>query len=70
MKSTRRTTTENAETTEKKEESRRIDEKSGKPFKLDRGESLSTRVGLLIHRSDATGGKVQQRYERYNAGKL
>jgi len=49
---------------------RRTDEKSGKPFALNKGESLSMRVGILVHRGDVTGGKVKQRYDQYNTGKL
>lgn len=49
---------------------RRIDAKSGKPFVLPRGDSLSTRVAVLVHRGDVTGGKVAQRYTAYAEGKL
>ncbi len=49
---------------------RRPDAKSGKPFTLRRGESLSTRVGVLVHRGDVVGGKVAERYAAYAEGKL
>lgn len=49
---------------------RRPDERSGKPFTLAEGESLSRRVGILVHRGDVKGGKVAEWYERYVNGKL
>jgi len=49
---------------------RRPDHKSGKPFLLRKGESISTRVGVLVHRGDAAGGKVAERYAAYAQGKL
>lgn len=49
---------------------RRIDAQDGKPFALEKGESIGTRVGVLIHKGDATAGKVAQRYADYIAGKL
>ncbi len=47
---------------------RRPDERSGKPFTLAKGKSLSTRVGLLIHRGDVEGGRVAARHAAYVAG--
>ena len=44
---------------------RRADAKSGKEFTLKRGESMSQRVGILVHRGDAEAGKVAERYEAY-----
>ena len=44
---------------------RRIDAKSGKEFTLRKGESMSQRVGILVHRGDAEGAKVGERYEQY-----
>jgi hypothetical protein len=47
---------------------RRPDDLSGRPFTLRAGESLSQRVGVLVHRGDGTTGRVRDRYERYVAG--
>ncbi len=49
---------------------RRIDAKSGKPFTLKQGESLRTRVGVLVHRGDVKSGNVAERYRAYTEGKL
>ena len=49
---------------------RRIDEKSGKPFTLKKGETLQQRVGILVHRGDAKTGKVAERYQKYVADEL
>ena len=49
---------------------RRIDEKSGKPFTVAKGESISQRVGILVHQGDAKDGKVAARYAAYVAGEL
>ena len=49
---------------------RRIDAKSGKPFTLKKGQSISQRIGVLVHRGDATAGTVAKRYEQYVAGEL
>jgi hypothetical protein len=49
---------------------RRIDERSGQPFVLEKGDSLSRRVGVLIHRGDVDSGKVAERYRAYVAGEL
>jgi hypothetical protein len=49
---------------------RRIDAKSGKPFMLKKGESLTRRVGVLVHCGDVTTGKVARRYEMYLQGEL
>lgn len=49
---------------------RRPDDQSGKPFVLKKGESLSQRVGLLIHTGDVTTGRVAERYKQYVAGQL
>ncbi|MBD3413348.1 MAG: hypothetical protein GF421_02830 [Candidatus Aminicenantes bacterium] len=42
---------------------RRPDLKSGQPFALEKGETLSQRVGILVHRGNAITGKVKQRYQ-------
>jgi len=47
---------------------RRPDELSGKPFILKKGESMSQRVGVLVHRGDVLGGRVRERYEHYVVG--
>jgi hypothetical protein len=44
---------------------RREAARNGKPFTLKKGESLSQRVALLIHRGDVKAGKVAERYEQY-----
>jgi hypothetical protein len=49
---------------------RRVDARGGKPFTLEKGESLSRRVGVLVHRGNVKAGKVAQRYEAYVKGKL
>ncbi len=47
---------------------RRPDDRSGRPFTLRRGESLSQRAGVLVHRGDVAGGKVGERYGKYVRG--
>jgi hypothetical protein len=37
---------------------------------LKTGDSLSQRVGLLIHTGDVTTGRVAERYQQYAAGQL
>lgn len=49
---------------------RRIDSQNGKAFTVGKGESLETRVGVLIHKGDAASGKVAERYANYINGKL
>ena len=49
---------------------RRVDARSGKPFALKSGDSLSSRVGVLVHRGDVKTGNVASRYQHYVAGKL
>ena len=49
---------------------RRADEKSGKPFTLTKGDSISQRVGILVHRGDAKAGKVADRFAAFVAGDL
>jgi len=49
---------------------RRIDERSGKPFTLEKGQSLKRRVGVLVHRGDVETGRVAERYEQYARGGL
>ena len=47
---------------------RRPDERSGKPFILKKGESISQRVAVLVHRGDVETGWVADRYARFIAG--
>ena len=49
---------------------RRPDDQSGKPFVLKPGDSLSQRVGLLIHAGDVRAGRVAERYQQFAAGQL
>jgi len=44
---------------------RRPDAQSGTRFVLQPSESLQGRVGILVHRGDATSGRVAQRYLQY-----
>lgn len=48
---------------------RRPDERSGKPFTLKKGESITQRVGVLVHRGDSKEGRVEERYALYVGGK-
>ena len=47
---------------------RRINARSGKRFTLEKGTSLSRRIGVLVHRGDVKTGKVAERYEAYVKG--
>jgi hypothetical protein len=47
---------------------RRPDDRSGKPFTLKKGESISQRVGVLVHNGDTDGGRVRERYKKYVKG--
>ena len=49
---------------------RRVDAKSGTPFTLKRGETISTRCGVLVHSGDVKSGRVAERYQAYAEGKL
>jgi hypothetical protein len=49
---------------------RRADDKSGKPFTVAKGESISQRVGVLVHRGDVQVGQVAERFAAYIAGDL
>ncbi|MGB2906134.1 MAG: DUF6807 family protein [Candidatus Aminicenantaceae bacterium] len=48
---------------------RRPDAQSGHPFVLEEGESLTQRVGVLVHRGDVKTGRVAERYQSYVSGK-
>ena len=47
---------------------RREDARSGKRFKLAKGESIKQRVAIYVHRGDVKAGKVAAQYAKY-AGK-
>ncbi len=47
---------------------RRPDDRSGQPFSLKKGESLSQRVGVLVHSGDVSSGRVRERYAKYAQG--
>ena len=47
---------------------RRPDDRSGKPFALRKGESITQRVGVLVHSGDVSSGRVRERYEKYAKG--
>jgi len=47
---------------------RRPDDRSGKPFTVRRGETVTQRVGVLVHQGDVLAGRVRQRYEMYVRG--
>ncbi len=49
---------------------RRIDAKSGKQFTLDKGQSMTRRVGILVHTGDVRSGRVGERYTQYTKGEL
>ncbi|MDH4197747.1 MAG: PmoA family protein [Candidatus Aminicenantes bacterium] len=48
---------------------RRPDEQSGVSFVLKKGESITQRVGVLVHRGDVAGGRVAERYRQYIEGR-
>jgi hypothetical protein len=48
---------------------RRPDAKSGKPFMLEKGQSITQRVGILVHAGDVKAGRVAKRYKQYIQGK-
>ncbi len=48
---------------------RRPDEQNGKPFVIQKGQSIVQRVGILVHSGDVKSGKVAQRYKQYVQGK-
>ena len=47
---------------------RRPDDLSGRPFTLKKGEAVSQRVGVLVHRGNVEGGRVRERYGKYIEG--
>jgi hypothetical protein len=44
---------------------RRPDNLSGKTFILKKGESITQRVGILVHRGNVKSGRVSERYQKY-----
>ncbi len=48
---------------------RRPDAQSGHPFVLEKGESLTQRVGVLVHRGNVKTGRVAERYQSYISGR-
>lgn len=49
---------------------RREAARHGKPFTVRKGETISTRCGLLVHKGDVKSGRVAERYQAYADGKL
>ncbi len=49
---------------------RRVRKHSGERFTLEKGDSLTRRVGVLVHQGDVKGGRVAERYKAYAAGEL
>jgi len=49
---------------------RRADARSGRPFTLRKGDSLSQCVNILVHRGDAVTGRVAERYRDWIAGRV
>lgn len=46
---------------------RRIDRRSGSAFTLEKGETLSRRVGIYVHRGDVASGQVKAMYHKYKS---
>jgi hypothetical protein len=44
---------------------RRADAQSGKPFTLNKGDSLKQHVAILVHSGDVNAGRVKQRYRQF-----
>ncbi len=49
---------------------RRADPQHGKPFTVNKGDSLRQRVGILVHRGNVDSGQVAERYRQYLDGEL
>lgn len=49
---------------------RRPEAYNGTKFTLRKGETLQGRVGILVHRGDATSGQIAKRYQQYVKGDL
>lgn len=48
---------------------RRDAARSGKRFTLAKGQSLTQRVGILVHAGDVKAGRVEERYQQYAKAK-
>lgn len=48
---------------------RRPDNRSGKPFTLKKGESITQRVGIFVHKGNVKTGRVSKRFKQYIKGK-
>ena len=48
---------------------RRPDDQSGKPFTLKKGDSITQRVGILVHKGNVKTGRIAKRYKQYIKGK-
>jgi hypothetical protein len=44
---------------------RRPDGESGKEFTLEKDQSITQRVGILVHKGDVRAGKVREQYRKY-----
>lgn len=49
---------------------RRPDELSGKKFTLNKGQSITQRIGILVHRGNVKTGRIAERYAQYINGEL
>lgn len=49
---------------------RRSAARHGMPFTLKRGQRMTQRVAILVHRGDVEGGRVAERYKAYAEGRL
>ncbi|MFC2156837.1 DUF6807 family protein [Acidobacteriota bacterium] len=49
---------------------RRPDDRSGNPFELKKGESLTQRVGIFVHSGDVSSGRIADRYQEYIKDRL
>lgn len=47
---------------------RRPDEQSGRPFALKKGEFITQRIGVFVHKGDVKSGRIADRYEGYIEG--
>lgn len=49
---------------------RRVEARNGKPFTLRQGETIGSRVGVLVHRGDVKSGRVAERYDAWARGEF
>lgn len=49
---------------------RRPEPQSGKPFTLKKGEALSQRAGIYVHKGDVKDGRVAEVYRKYISGEF